>query len=301
MPPPPLIDAGAEVVCGDIRDASVVAAAVDGCAAVVHVAAKVGVSGPHTDFEAVNVGGTTNVMAAARQWGVERVVHVSTPSVAHIGDPIVGAVAEPAVVEGHTAFYPATKAAAEQIALSEADHELGVVAIRPHLIWGPNDTQLVGRIITRARGGALPVVGGGTALVDTTYIDNAVDALVMAVDRVAPKARCSGRAYVISNFEPRPVGELLLDICAAAGIEARLRSVPLSVAAPLGDVVEWLYGLGPSDREPPLTRFVAEQLGTAHWFDPHPVLEDIGWTPRVTIDEGLGRLRGWFADGGFDA
>ena len=82
---------------------------------------------------------------------------------------------------------------------------MAVVAVRPHLVWGPGDTQLIGRIIDRARAGRLAIVGPGAALIDTTYIDNAVDALVMAVDRVAPKARCSGRAYVISNFEPRPV------------------------------------------------------------------------------------------------
>ncbi len=106
---------------------------------------------------------------------------------------------------------------------------------------------------------------------------------------------------MIANYEPRPVGEMLLDICAAAGIEARLRSVPLRVAAPLGALVERAFARRRPDEEPPLTRFLAEQLGTAHWFDPRPALNDLGWTPQVSIDDGLDRLRAWFTAGGFDA
>jgi nucleoside-diphosphate-sugar epimerase len=231
---------------------------------------------------------------------VDRLVHISTPSVVHTGEPIIGAAAEPAARAGHSAPYPATKAEAERLVLSAADERLGVVAIRPHLIWGPNDTQLVGRIVGRARRGTLAVVGGGTALIDTTYIDNAVSAVLAALDRVEPLAPCSGQAYVIANYEPRPVGELLRDICSAAGLEVRLRSVPLPVATHVGALVERAYAWRSPDREPPLTRFLAQQLGTAHWFDPRPALADLGWAPSVTIEEGLERLRAWFADGGFE-
>lgn len=296
VPPQSVVDAGADVVRGDVRDAAAVAAATDGCTTVVHVAAKVGVSGPYDEYRAVNVDGTANVIAAARGAGIDRLVHVSTPSVAHTGDPIVGALADPAAPEGHTSAYSATKAEAERLALASADERLGVVAIRPHLIWGPGDLQLVGRIVERASGGVVTVINGGMALIDTTYIDNAVSAVVAALDRVAPGAPCSGRPYVIANCEPRPVGELLLDICRAAGIDATLRSVPLSVAAPLGSLVERAYARRRPDDEPPMTRFLAEQLGTAHWFDPRPARDDLGWTPSVSIDVGLTRLRDWFAE-----
>jgi len=300
MPPGSIVAAGAEVVRGDVRDPAMVTQAAQGCSAVVHVAAKVGVAGPPEEYREVNVGGTANVLAATRSSGIERLVHLSTPSVAHTGEPIIGAVASPAAGEGHTAAYASTKAEAERLVLSAADDGLGVVAIRPHLIWGPGDTQLVGRIVARAHRGTLAVVGGGTALIDTTYIDNAVSAVLAALDHVEPLAPCSGRAYVIANYEPRPVGELLRDICAAAGIEVRLRSVPLPVATRVGALVERAYAWRSPDREPPITRFLAEQLGTAHWFDPRPALIDLGWAPTVTIEQGLERLRAWFAEGGFD-
>lgn len=283
-----------EQVLGDVADRSVVDAAVEGCGAVVHLAARVGVGGDRDDFVATNVTGTSNLVRAAESAGVERFVHVSSPSVAHDGTPIVGGGADPALLDHGTAWYPATKARAEQIALAADGGSMGVTAVRPHLVWGPGDTQLVGRIVERAGTGRLALVGGGLALVDTTYVDNAVDALVCALDAVAPGAPCAGRAYVVANGEPRPITELVRGICDAAGVPFEFRDVPLGVARVVGSVVERLWPRLRDD-EPPLTRFLADQLGTAHWFDPRPARDDLRWTPKVSIDEGLDRLARSFA------
>ncbi len=293
-------DLGTRQVHGDIRDAEAVLAAMTGCDAVVHAAAKVGVVGRWEDYRSINVDGTANVIAAARQLGVASVVHVSTPSVAHAGHSLVGAIAEPPVtgraVNGSTgAFYAESKAVAERLVLGSASDALPVVAIRPHLVWGPGDTQLVGRIVDRARSGRLALVGGGTALIDTTYIDNAASALVAALDAAAPGAACIGRAYVIANGEPRPIRELIDGILTAAGVDVTPRSVPLRAATSAGAIVERLWPLRHPGTEPPLTRFLAEQLGTAHWFDPRPARTDLGWRPTVTIDQGLAALADWFS------
>jgi len=158
-----------------------------------------------------------------------------------------------------------------------------VVVVRPHLVWGPGDPQLVDRIVARARAGRLPVVGTGAALVDTTYVDNAVDALVAALDRATELA---GRAFVVSNGEPRPVAELVASICTAAGVAPPRVAVPASVARAAGAIVEKLWR-----HDPPMTRFLAEQLSTAHWFDQRATREALGWVPRVGLDEGFARLR----------
>jgi nucleoside-diphosphate-sugar epimerase len=284
-----------EQVLGDVRDADLVLRAVDGCDAVIHAAAKVGVVGAWEDYRSINVDGTANVVAAARQHGVSRLVHVSTPSVAHAGHSLVGAPASPAVTGRTDAHYAESKAIAERLALGAASDALPLVAIRPHLVWGPGDTQLVGRIVERARTGRLALVGGGTALIDTTYIDNAASALVAALDAAVPGAACIGRAYVIANGEPRPIRELIEGILRAAGVQVTPRSVPLRAATLAGSVVERLWPLRHPDVEPPLTRFLAEQLGTAHWFDPRPARDDLAWTPTVTIDQGLEHLTAWFA------
>jgi 2-alkyl-3-oxoalkanoate reductase len=284
-------------VLGDIRDADAVFRAAKGCDAIVHVAAKVGVVGDWEDYRSINVDGTANVIAAARHQGVERLVYVSTPSVAHAGHSLVGAGAEPPVIGRKNAYYAESKAMAERLAIAASCPALAVVAIRPHLVWGPGDTQLVGRIVDRARAGRLALVGGGAALIDTTYIDNAADALVAALDSVHPGASCDGRAYVIANGEPRPIRELILGICAAAGVDVSPRRVPLRLAIGVGAMVERAWSLRSTDEEPPLTRFLAEQLGTAHWFDPRPARDDLGYVPKVSIDAGLSRLADWFSAG----
>lgn len=292
-----LAESGVRQELGDIRDPDVVLAASAGCDAVVHLAAKVGVIGDWEDYRSINVDGTRNVLAAAQQLGMRRVVHVSSPSVAHGGEPIVGGGADEPVLGRTRAWYPESKAIAELDALAAASEDLGVVAIRPHLVWGPGDTQLVGRIVERAAAGRLALVGGGRALVDTTYIDNAVDALVAALDAVEPGAPCSGKAYVVSNGEPRMIRELVEGICRAAGVPFAPRTVSLRVGRTLGAVVERAWPLLRRDDEPPLTQFLAEQLGTAHWFDPRPARDDLGWSPSVSIDEGLARLAAWYASG----
>lgn len=282
-------------VRGDIRDLAALVAASESCTAVIHLAAKVGVVGDWESFRSVNVDGTHNVLTAARRSGLSKAVHISSPSVAHQGAAIVGGGAEPPFVGRNGAWYPESKALAESIALDATTGELGVVVLRPHLIWGPGDTQLVGRIIERARTGRIGLVNHGNALIDTTYIDNAVMAVIAALDAVSPGAPCSGRAYVIANGEPRPIRELVEGFCAAAGLAPALRSLPLRVAAPAGSLIEALWRAVKPGVEPPLTRFVAEQLGTAHWFDPRPAATDLGYRPSVTIDEGLERLARWFA------
>ncbi len=279
---------------GDIREVDAVRAAVDGCDAVIHGAALVGVVGDYDDFASVNIHGTRNVIDVARRSGVGRVVHISTPSVAHLGDSLVGEPAGSARTgRQHGEHYSETKAQGELLALDAADSELGVVALRPHLVWGPGDRQLVGRIIERARSGRLPLIGGGAALVDTTYIDNAADAIIAALAAVSPGAVVSGRAYVVANGEPRPIRDLLVAICAAAGLNPRLVTVRPGPARVVGGVVERIWPRF-SSSEPPLTRFVVDQLATAHWFDLRATHTDLGWRPRIGLDEGLERLAAWF-------
>ncbi len=285
---------GAQVVQGDVRDAAAVLAAARGCDAIVHGAARVGVVGGWEEFRSVNVAGTEHVLFAAVERSVRRLVYVSTPSVAHSGHSIVGEGAAPAVTGRKGAFYAESKAVAEGLVLAANSPQLAVVAVRPHLVWGPGDTQLVGRIIERARAGRLAVVGSGSALIDSTYVDNAISAHVAALDAVRPGAACAGRAYVVANGEPRTVRELLEGICTAAGVPFEPRHVPLAVALRVGSVVERVWPRLRKD-EPPITRFLAEQLGTAHWFDPRPARDDLGWSPTVSLDEGLERLRQSFA------
>lgn len=279
--------AGAEDIPGELADRDAMRRAVDGVEAVIHLAAKVSFTGVAAEFHRVNVEGTRSLLEAARAADVQSFVYVSSPSVAHAGASIVGAGAEPADPQRARGDYARTKAQAELIALAADDAVMAVTAIRPHIVWGPGDTQLVERVIARARAGRLPLLSGGTALVDTTYVDNAASAIVAALDRIA---RVRGLPLVVTNGEPRPIGELLNRICAAGGAPAPRLSVPGWLGRMAGGAVEALWRGSNADGEPPMTRFLAEQLSTAHWFDQRQTRELLDWTPQVTLDEGFARL-----------
>ncbi|WP_144765792.1 NAD(P)-dependent oxidoreductase [Curtobacterium sp. 9128] len=282
---------GARDVLGTMTDPDAVTRAVEGVEAVVHLAAKVSLAGDPADFTRVNVAGTRTLVDAARAAGVARFVDVSSPSVAHTGTSLVGADATPASPEGARGDYARTKAAAELLALAADAPGFAVVAVRPHLVWGPGDTQLVGRIVDRARRGRLPLLDSGAALIDSCYVDNAASAMVAALERAADDA-VHGNAYVVTNGEPRPVADLLDGICRASGVPTPRLHVPAGLARVAGSLVEAVWRVRPGVDEPPMTRFLAEQLSTAHWFDQRRTRRDLRWAPTVSIDEGLARLAG---------
>jgi len=286
---------GVREIRGSVEDADAVERAATGQDAVVHLAAKVSFTGSVEEFERVNVGGTRVLLDAARRAGATRFVQVSSPSVAHLGSSIVGAGAGPADPRRARGNYARTKAAAEVEALGADRSGFAVVAVRPHIVWGPGDTQLVQRVVDRAAAGRLPVLGSGAALVDTTYIDNAVAALVAAVDRAEA---VHGEAFVVTNGEPRPIADIMRAWCRAAGVSPPAWSIPPGLARAAGAVVEAAWTVLPSRLtrdEPPMTRFLAEQLSTAHWFDQRRTREVLGVTPTVSFDEGVARLARHYA------
>ena len=275
---------------GDIADAAVVDAAVAGCDAVFHVAAKAGVWGSWSDYTRTNVAGTKHVIQACRQHEVAKLIYTSSPSVVHGGGDIEGSDESLAYPARYKAPYPATKARAEQLVLAANSDSMATVSLRPHLIWGPGDNHLVPRIVSRARAGRLWQVGSAPRLIDTVYVDNAAEAHLLAYERLAPDQPCAGRAYFISQGEPVPSWKMINDIVAAAGLPPVTRRMPAWAAYTLGAVLEFVYGLLRRKAEPPMTRFLARQLATAHWYDISAARQDLGYTPRISIEEGLERL-----------
>ena len=281
---------GVEQIQGDIANAEAVAAAVRECDIVFHVAAKAGVGGRYDGYYQTNVIGTENILAACRRYHVRRLVYTSTPSVVFDGRDMEGVDESMPYATSFDAHYPRTKALAERAVLAANGPELATVALRPHLIWGPGDNHLVPRILARGRRGRLRRIGKANKLIDSTYIDNAAAAHTGAGDRLNSDAPIGGRAYFISNGEPMPTWDLVNRILACAGLPPATRSVPVWLAVAAGGVLEGLYRLLGRDSEPPMTRFVARELATAHWFDLSAAKRDLGYIPAVSIGEGLQRL-----------
>ncbi len=290
----PALDAlGVQQLQGDLAERDAVLAAARGCEAIFHNAAKAGAWGSYDSYHRPNVLGTDNVITACRAHGIGRLIYTSTPSVTHRAThPVAGGTAETVPYgEGFKAHYATTKTIAEQSVLAANDATLATIALRPRLIWGPGDNQGLPRLVQRARAGRLRLVGTGDNLIDTTYIDNAAQAHLDAFQHLARDADCAGRAYFISNGEPKPAREIVNSLLRAAGAPEVTKTLPFPAAYAIGAVCEAAWTLLPLQGEPPLTRFLAEQLSTTHWYDMAPARRDFGYVPRVTIAEGLQRLR----------
>lgn len=290
---PTLADAGVEQYQGNLANGDEVARAVDGCDRVFHVAAKAGVWGKLSGYLRANVIGTENVIEACRAHGVRSLVFTSTPAVVFDGADMEG-VDESAPYPRHFhSAYAQTKARAEQMVLAANDRNLATVSLRPHVIWGPEDHVWLPRILERASHGELRIIGDGTNVVDTVYVDNAADAHLLAAERLEPGSPIAGRKYFISNGEPVRVWDLINRILAAGGLPPVEKHVPVPVALAAGWALETLHGVLRRHAEPRLTRFVVRELSSSHWFDISAARRDLGYEPEVSIAEGLRRLESW--------
>ncbi len=291
---PELEHLGVEVIRGDLRDRAAVLAACDGVDCVFHVAGVAGIWGPWDAFYSVNTLGTRHVIEGCRKHQVGRLVYTSSPSVTFDGSPQHNVDETAPYPTDWMCHYPHTKALAEQAVLQASDDNLATCSLRPHLIWGPRDAHLIPRLLTRARSGRLRRVGDGTNLIDMIYVENAAQAHLLAADALLDRpAAAEGKPYFLSQGEPVSCWDWIDQILALAGLPPVRKSISLPAAWRLGRVCEAVYRVLRIRREPPMTRFLAAQLGSSHHFDISAARQDLGYHPAVDTDEGMRRLARW--------
>ena len=288
---PHLRDLGVKLIQGDLQDKEAVLTAIKGCDLVFHVASKAGVWGNKESYFNPNVNGTNNIIEACRAHKIKRLVYTSTPSVTFSGEDESNIDESQPYASQFLNFYGLSKATAERTMLESNDHRLKTVALRPHLIWGPNDPHLVPRVIERAKAGKLKLVGKKDKLVDTIYIDNAVYAhLLAALALNEENSACAGKAYFLSNDQPILMATMLNKILAAANLPEVTARVPSGLAYFVGTVLEWWYLRTGNQNEPIMTRFVARQLSTSHYFNITAAKQDFNYQALISIDEGMALL-----------
>nr|WP_320050959.1 NAD-dependent epimerase/dehydratase family protein [uncultured Desulfuromonas sp.] len=280
-----------EQFCGDLTDLKKLAEAVRDCHIVYHVAAKAGIWGEYAEYYQANVVGTENVIRACRDCGVGKLVYTSSPSVVFNGQSMEGVDESQPYPDHYETAYPQTKALAEQRVIAANDGSLATVSLRPHLIWGPGDNHLTPRIIEGGRSGKLRRIGKQDHLVDCIYIENAAEAHLLAGEKVAIGNRISGKCYFISQDDPRYLWDIVNAILATQNIASVTKTVPERVAYFLGAGCETLFRLLQLKQEPPMTRFLAKELSTAHWFSIEAAKNDLGYQPIFSIEEGLKQLK----------
>ncbi len=301
---PELETLGVVMVQGDLVNPEQVQQAMQGCDIVFHVASKAGVWGDRDSYFCPNVKGAVNVISACKALKINKLVYTSTPSVTFAGEDESGIDESTPYASRFLNYYAHSKTIAEKMVLDanqavvadSADtlktFALKTVALRPHLIWGPNDPHLVPRVLARGRLGKLKLVGCEDKLVDTIYIDNAAYAHVLAaleLCQVEPK--CQGKAYFVSNDEPVTMANMLNLILACDGLPPVTKRVPQKVAYLVGAVLETVYRLLRKQEEPIMTRFIAKQLSCSHYFDISAAKRDFGYCALVSIADGMKRLK----------
>lgn len=256
--------------------------------AIIHTAAKVGMWGSRNDFEATNVQGTKLLLELAQRHGVKRFVYTSTPSVVFGRGGHEGLNETTAYPTKHLGEYARSKAIAEQAVLAANSPAFTTVSLRPHLVWGPGDQNLIPRVLDRARLGKLKVVGDGENQVDVVYVENAAHAHVLAL--TADAKVVGGQAYFIGQG-PVKLWDFINEVLKRANIPAPDDSISVKAAYAIGWMLEKLWALaGIQNPEPPMTRFVALNLGSSHWYDHTKAKSDLGWEPKISIHDGLTRL-----------
>lgn len=281
----------------DLTDADAVREAVRDVDTVFHAASAVHTrqaGGEHV--WAVNVHGTEHLLEACRAAKIGRLVYVSSASVVYEGGDICDGDEQLPYAENRAAPYVVSKIAAERRVLSADGPELRTVSIRPHLIFGPQDTRFLPAILARAQAGRLKfAVGRQRKLSDFTYVDNLVDALLAADERLAAGGvaadQLGGKAYFVTNGEPLPFWEFVTRMLGQMGIAGPRVYLPYGVAyaaAGVAESVQRVRGRA-DDPESGFTRFAIRYMCTDHYFSIDAARRDLGYEPRVSLQEGIER------------
>lgn len=302
---PHLTELGVEHVRGDVGDPAAVRGAVEGVDVVFHVAARVAASGTYEEFHATNVVGAQNVLDACREAGVKALVYTSTPSVAFGPEDLEGADESIGYSEHFDALYAQTKAEAEQLVLAADSKALHTVAIRPHIVWGPGDTSLLPRVLERGRAGILRRIQGPPKKVDITYVDDAVLAHLLAAEKLLAggeaAAAIAGKAYFVSSGTPVEIWSFVDQLLGAAKIPPVKKTVSPRLAMAAGWLLESVHNALGRDGEPRMSTWIVRELTTSRWFDISAARRDLGYEPKVDLDEGLRRLTAWLDERGGQA
>ena len=285
-----LEDIAVPTIKGDIRKREDVERALSqGFDAVFHVAALAGVWGRHQEYLDINYFGTKNMLEVALEQGIQKFIYTSTPSVVFGKDDLLGVNEETPYPSTFLNSYGETKCMAEKLVLQMNDGEKFLTcAIRPHLIWGPGDPHLFPRVIQKGKEGKLRIVGDGENLVDIIYVENAALAHVQAFEHLKPYSHVCGQAYFVGQERPVKLWDFINQILGHVKVEPVMKSIDLTSAYRLGWLFEKTFKLaGIVKPEPPMTRFVALNLGKSHYFSHAKAKRDFGYEPKISIEEGL--------------
>ncbi|MFM9330583.1 NAD-dependent epimerase/dehydratase family protein [Paenibacillus mesotrionivorans] len=285
---------GIRFIHADLRDREQAELACWGQDAVFHCGALSSPWGPYRDFQAVNVDGTAHITAGCLKHGVGRLVHISTPSIYFNGhEERLGVKEDAALPSKPVNAYAATKLKAEQVVRQAFREGLAGLILRPRAIFGPGDTALLPRLMRANDTSGIPLFRNGQVLLDLTYVDNVVDAMLLGWQ--APE-EALGQAYNITNGEPALLKDVLMELFTMLGMPLRTKKLPYPVAYGAAALLEWSHTLLPVLGEPTFTRYSVSVLAQSQTLDISRAHKLLGYTPQVSLHEGLRRFAEWWIE-----
>lgn len=288
----------------DITDKQRLIEATQGADSIIHNASLVHTQDNKVDIVwKVNHGGTLNIIEACRENGIERLVYISSASAVYEGKDIENGDETLPYSSISQAPYADSKIQAEKDVLAFHDKtKTQVCALRPHVVFGPEDNRFIPNILEKAAAGKLNrEIGNRDKLSDFTYVSNFVDAILMAENALTEGAAICGQAYFITNGEPKPFFEFVEDVLVELGYPKIKGKVPFFLAYSAAAVLEFIATLkgGGIGREDGVSRFAIRYMVTHHYYSIEKAYRDFGWKPKVSLAEGIKltvadlRAKGW--------
>ena len=282
---------GAEVVIGSVTDKSVVEKSMEGVEMVHHLAAAFReLNVPNSFYDEVNVGGTVNALEAAYRQGVKKFIYCSTCGVhGNIDHPPGG---EDAPIQPAD-YYQSTKYQAEPIVLDYYRKGLKTVILRPAAIYGPGDPERFYMIYKRVAKGKFPMFGSGKTFYHPLYIDNLIDAFLLTME----EGKGEGQAYLIADEEYLEIRNLVKKVGRAMGIDVKISYYPIIPLIVAGHVFEKICK--PFHLTPPIFPRRVDWYRQNRAFDINKAKRELGYQPRVGIEEGLRLTAEWYKKEGY--
>lgn len=274
---------GASPARGDIGDVAALTRGMRGAELVMHAAASTAEWGTASDFEAPNVQGTANVLAAARDAGVRRLLHVSTEAVLLGGGPIKGATEDRPLPDRALGFYGDTKNRAEK--LVRAATGLETVVVRPRFVWGDGDTSLLPKLVDAVQAGRWKWIGGGHYPTSTCHVQNLAHGALLAAER-GP----SGGVWFLTDGAPVDFRDFVSRMIASQGLAIPTATIPRWVAKSAAVMTEGWWKLWKKTSTPPVHRTPVWLMGEEVTVDDARARRELGYSNVIGVEAGLAAL-----------
>lgn len=288
-----LVNEGMSFICADLADEEEIVSACEGQEYVFHCGALSSPWGPYESFYQTNVRGTENVIKGCEMHRVKRLIHVSTPSIYFYYNNRNDVKEDAELPKKFINHYATTKYIAEQRIMDAFTNGLPTIIIRPRALFGPEDNAIIPRLIEANQKIGVPIINGGNTLMDITYVENVVDALLLAKDA---KHETLGKAYNITNGEPMLLNDLLASLFSMLQMEWNKRKMNYHIISFIARLLEAFHTIFIPNKEPVLTTYTVSVLTHSQTLNIDAAKQELGYEPRISIQEGMERFVKWWKE-----